>query len=339
VTQPATIAVTGATGFVGRALVRELLARGHRVRSLARDTRKASSVLPASDRHEVVIGSIADAASIASLLKGCDTCINLIGIIREVRGTRHGQQPQTFERMHVGATRILLEACIALGVKRFVQMSSLGADPDGKAPYQRTKYQAEELVRASGLNWTIFRPTFIHGPGSELVAMIHDMASGQIAPWYFMPYFAREVVDQSVPLGPSRLESARLQPIAVDDVAHCFAECLERPVSIGEVYNLTGPDTLTWPQLFAYYRDIIPGTNPDMPIAALPGHVGAIAATVAGKLGLGGLLPFDAGQALMSMEDSTSEHHKVKAHLGHSPAPFRDAADAYARDLVRSPHA
>lgn len=334
--QARTIAVTGATGFVGRSLVRELLSRGHRVRGLVRDARKAKAVLPVSDRLELVTGTVHDGSSPASLLKGCDSCINLIGIIREVRGKKHGEQPQTFERMHVGATRILLEACMAMGVKRYVQMSSLGADPDGKAPYQRTKYQAEELVRASGLDWTIFRPTFIHGPDGELVAMIHDMASGQIAPWYFMPYFAREVVDQSVPLGPSHLESARLQPVAIDDVVQCFAECLDRPVSIGEVYNLTGPDTLTWPELFAFYRDIIPGTNPGMPIAPLPGQIGAIAATVAGKLGLGGLLPFDAGQALMSMEDSTAEHHKVKAHLDHTPKSFRETAEVYAADLARA---
>lgn len=328
--------MTGATGFVGRALVRELLGRGHRVRALVRDARKAKATLPASDRLELVIGSVHDGASPATLLRGCDTCINLIGIIREVRGTRHGELPQTFERMHVGATRLLLDACVSGGVKRYVQMSSLGADPDGKAAYQRTKFQAEELVRASGLDWTIFRPSFIHGAGSELVAMIHDMASGQIAPWYFMPYFAREVVDQSVPLGPSRLESARLQPVLIDDVAWCFAESLERPVTVGEVYNLTGPDTVTWPELYQFYSGILPGANPDMPVAGLPGQIGAVAAMVAGKLGLGGLLPFDSGQALMSMEDSTSEHSKVRSHLGHTPRRFKESAEQYAGELARA---
>ncbi|MBC7771867.1 MAG: NAD(P)H-binding protein [Pyrinomonadaceae bacterium] len=334
--QSRTIAVTGATGFVGRSLVRELVSRGHRVRALVRDARKAKQVLPVGDRLELVTGAVHDGVSPASLLKRCDTCIHLIGIIREVRGSKHGEEPQTFERMHVGATRIILEACLAAGVERYVQMSSLGADPDGKAAYQRTKYQAEELVRASGLNWTIFRPSFIHGAGSELVAMIHDMASGQIAPWYFMPYFAREVVDQSVPLGPSHFESARIQPVSIYDVVECFAECLDRPVAIGEIYNLTGRDTLTWPELYKFYSRILPGANPDMPIAGLPGQIAAIGAAVAGKLGMGGLLPFDAGQALMSIEDSTAELHKVKAHLGHTPRRFRETAEMYAGELARA---
>jgi hypothetical protein len=116
----------------------------------------------------------------------------------------------------------------------------------------------------------------------------------------------------------------------------CFAECLDKPITVGEVYNLTGPDTLTWPELYKFYSHILPGANPDMPIAALPGQIGAIAATVAGKLGMGGLVPFDAGQALMSMEDSTAEHNKVKAHLGRTPKPFRETAERYAAELARA---
>src|SRR6185369_3247508 len=138
---------------------------------------------------------------------------------------------------------------------------------------------------------------------AELVMMIHDMASGQVPPWYFMPYFAREVVDKSVPLGPSRLESAKLQPIAVQDVTWAFAEALRNAKTIHEIYNLLGPDEFTWPELMAYYREILPGTNTEMPITPINGNIAAIGALVASKIGLSGLLPFDQGQALMAIQD------------------------------------
>jgi uncharacterized protein YbjT (DUF2867 family) len=160
--------------------------------------------------------------------------------------------------------------------------------------------------------------------------MIKCMASGQQAPWYFMPYFSREVVDESVPLGPTRSESAEIQPVAVEDVAWCFAEALERHATIGEVYNLVGPDVLTWPELLAIYRDNLPGTNRELPIGRMPGTHGIAIAKAAGLLGLGGLLPFDAGQAAMAMEDSTSELGKVRAHLGLSPRRFVPTVLEYA---------
>lgn len=330
---PHTIAVTGSTGFVGRSVIRSLLERGHRVRALVRSSAKARDVLPRDSKLELVVGHIHDGCAANELVQGCDTVTHLIGIIREVRGEKSDAGPQTFQRMHVDATRVILDASIAAGVRRYLHMSSLGACPDGKAPYQRTKYEAEMFVRRSGLDWTIFRPSFIHGPGSELVTMIHDMATGNAAPWYFMPYFAREIVDPSVPIGPSRLESAKLQPVSIDDVAWSFAEALDRPATIGEIYNLTGPDTVTWPELMGFYRDRIPGANPNMPIAPLPGQIGAIAAKVAGLIGAGSLLPFDEGQALMSMQDSVSEREKVLAHLGLTPRSFYASADQYATQM------
>ncbi|MGE3109443.1 MAG: SDR family oxidoreductase [Phycisphaerales bacterium] len=331
-TTPQTIAVTGATGFVGRSVVRALLARGHRVRALVRAASKARAVLPRDPRLELVTGHVFDGTSPAALVREADALVHLIGIIREVRGGGESG-PQTFQRMHVDATRVILDACIAAGVPRYLHMSSLGASPDGKALYQRSKFEAELFVRRSGLHWTIFRPSLIHGPDGELVLMIHDMAAGLAPPWYFMPYFAREIVDTSVPIGPSRLESAHVQPICVDDVAWCFAEALQRDITIGEIYNLSGPDTLTWPQLMGFYRDRIPGANTSMPIAALPGNIGALAAKAANFIGAGSLLPFDEGQALMSMQDSVSEHEKVHAHFGFTSKSFYESAQVYATQM------
>lgn len=326
---PKTIAVTGATGFVGRYIVRELLVRGYRVRALVRSTQKARDVLPRDAAGlEFVAGHVLDGSSPAKLVAGCDACIHLIGIIREIRGGGH--EPQTFEGMHVDAPRAMTEACKAAGVKRFLHMSALGADPESKAAYERTKYQGEQVVRRSGLDWTIFRPSFIHGPDGEFVQMVSDMCSGQAPPWYFVPYFGRPVVDTRVPLGGVHLEPAKIQPVAVQDVAAAFVQSLDNPRTIHEIYNLVGPDVFTWPEVLQFFRDTLPGASHGMPVSAVPGAPSVIAAKVAKALGLGGLLPFDEGQAIMAMKDSTAELNKVKEHLHLSPRPFKQTVLEYA---------
>jgi uncharacterized protein YbjT (DUF2867 family) len=340
---PKTIAVTGATGFVGRSVVRELLSRGHRVRAMVRSLEKAAEVLPSTSggNLDLVVGHALDGRTPADLVKGAHACIHLIGIIREVRGSDSSSGgPQTFQRMHVQATRAVLEACRAAGASaggggvRYLHMSALGASPEGKAPYQRTKFEAEVLVRHSGLDWTIFRPTVIHGPDSEFVQMMDGLCSGQEPPWYFIPYFTRDVIDESVPLGPPRAEAAKVQPIAVEAVAWCFAEALEKDITIGEIYNLVGPDVLNWQELTTFFRDTLPGADHKLPVGRIPGAHGVALAKIAGALGLGGLLPFDAGQAQMAMEDSTAELHKVGTHLGLKPRPFKETVMAYAPQLA-----
>src|SRR5262245_20029928 len=107
-TQSMTVAVTGATGFVGSNMVKELLDRGHRVRALARDAARARKALASNRALEVIVGGIHDGDSPAKLVAGCDACIHLIGIIREARGeAAGGDGPQTFRRMHVDATRVI----------------------------------------------------------------------------------------------------------------------------------------------------------------------------------------------------------------------------------------
>lgn len=329
---PQTVAVTGASGFVGRHLVRELLSRGHTVRALVRNPVKArvafGSPLPPA-RLILVSGDVCDTRSLTELMRGATACAHLVGIIRESRGGP-GDKPQTFERMHVYATQAVTDACQLAGVKRYLHMSALGVSSEGKAAYQKTKFEAEQIVRRTGLDWTIFRPSLIHGPDGDFVQMIADLASGEIAPWFFIPYFVRIERDMSVPAGAMTFIPAQVQPVAVEDVASAFAEALARPGSIGEIYNLVGSEALDWQQLSEFMRDTLPGAKREMSTWHVPGEHAAMIATVAGAVGLGGLLPFDAGQALMAAEDSTADLYKVRADLALEPKPFRSTVRAYA---------
>jgi NADH dehydrogenase len=337
-----TVAVTGATGFVGRYIVRELLQRGYGARALVRERAKAREVLPMqAPGLALVEGDILAEGVAAELLRGADACIHLIGIIREDPGAG-----VTFKRMHVEATRAVVRACEAESAAagralRLVHMSALGVGPEGPSPYQKTKWEAEQIVRRSGrggavaeggegLEWTIFRPSLIHGPDGEFVQMVRGLASGQEAPYYFIPYFTRRVEDTSVPMGPVRNESALVAPIAVEDVARAFVASLDRPSAVGEVYNLVGPDTLTWPEVLITLRDRLPGTNHRLIPWGIPGTTGVAVARIARRLGLASLLPFGESEPAMAMEDSVAERAKVAAHLGLQPRPFAEAVEAYA---------
>lgn len=322
-----TVAVTGATGFVGRYLVRELLRRGHTVRAMGRSRDKARAVLPRDARLTFLEGDALSRKDLGELLQGAGAMVNLLGIIRESGGG------QTFQRVHVDAVREATEACRAAGVARFLHMSSLAADPEGKGGYQKSKWEGERIVRRSGLAWTIFRPSIIHGPDGEFIQMVKGMCSGQEPPYYFLPYFSRRRLDMSVPFGRVVWDSPRVQPVAVEDVAAAFSEALRRPEAIGEVYTLGGPDVLDWPEMLTFLRDTLPGCNRKMSPWHIPGTHAANIARVAKALGLGGLLPFDAGTALMAMEDSVADLAKARTHLGFAPRPFRPTVASYAAQV------
>lgn len=321
-----TVAVTGGTGFVGRHVVRELVAAGYQVRALVRDRAKARQVLPAS-RVTVTQGDVLDRTRVDEMLSASQACINLIGIIREAPGG------QTFERMHTRTTRLLVERCEALNVRRFVQMSAINVRDVGVSEYQRTKWEAEKAVRNSSLDWTIFRPALIHGPEGEFIQLVKRWSSGHHAPWLFIPYFSREVEDKRVPLGAVTFADPMVQPVDVRDVAKAFVSCLTNEKSVGEVYNLVGSERLSMPDMLRHIRDHVHGANGELEPHGIPGHAAGIAAKAAGMMGLGSLLPFDEGMAVMGTEDATANLAKVQADLGLTPRPFRAAFEEYAESV------
>lgn len=333
--QPYTVAVTGAAGFVGRTVVRELLGRGWHVRALVRDAAKAARALPLDPKLHLVVGHALDGQSPSEVVRGANACVHLIGIIREVRQPASLGGAQTFRRVHVDATSALLRAAREAGVPRFVHMSALGVTPDGRAEYQRTKFEAEQLVRRSGLDWTILRPGMIHGSDGEFVQMVRDFCSGGKPPFFFIPYFTRFVEhDEGVILGRVGFEAARVAPVHVSDVARAFAEALRRPQTSGEVYNLAGPEVVSWKEMMEFFRDTLPGADAKLPVVGLPGTPHALMARAAGWVGMGQVFPFDEGQAFMAQEDSTADMAKFEAHFGFAPQPFRELVERYAPTMA-----
>lgn len=218
------VCVTGGTGFVGSEVLRQLVAAGHQVRVLIREGSERKLVV--RDRLEVCRGDAGDAASLERAVEGCAALIHLVGIIREcpARGV-------TFERMHVEATCNALAAAQRQGVRRYLQMSANGTGPAATTAYHRTKWRAEEAVRGSGLDWTIFRPSLIFGKGGEFVTMLAEL----IRTLPVVPVF-----------GDGRY---RMQPVAVAEVAQSFVRALELPQTVGQTYPLGGAASYSYDEI------------------------------------------------------------------------------------------
>lgn len=140
------IAITGATGFVGGAIAERLTASGHEV---VRIGRRAGI-------------DVTDVAALTRAFAGCDAVAHCAGINREIGD-------QTYERVHVQGTRAVVAAAQAAGVTRLVSVSFLRARPDGPSAYHRSKWAAEEIVRSSGLDWTVLKPGIIYGRGDHML--------------------------------------------------------------------------------------------------------------------------------------------------------------------------
>ena len=215
------IFISGGTGFVGGHVCRALLGRGHELRLLVH---RREGV--AESGIELFEGDVTRPGSFVEGLNGCDAVVNLVGIIREFPS-----KGVTFEKLHVQGTEAMLEVTRKAGISRYLQMSALGARPAAVSAYHRTKWLAEESVRGSGLEWTIFRPSLIFGPHDAFINML--AAQLRLAP--VMPVIGSG--------------GYRLQPIHADDVARCFALALEMSGSIGRTYELCGFDRPSYEEL------------------------------------------------------------------------------------------
>src|SRR5438552_2843384 len=212
--------VTGGTGFVGRAVVQALGAEGYAVRCLVR--RGSERDLRGLGAIERVEGDVMARQSLDEGMAGCNAVIHLVGIIRE-----HPASGVTFERVHTQGTINVLEAAATVGARRYVHMSALGTRVGAHSRYHRTKWAAEEVVRASPIPWTIFRPSIIYGRGDGFVSML----AGMIERLPVVPV-----------IGTGR---QRLQPVPVAHVAQGFVRALALDASVKHTYDVGGPEPVT----------------------------------------------------------------------------------------------
>lgn len=158
-----TLALTGATGFVGKATVDHALASGHRVRALTRREQ------PARDGVTWIAGNLEDETALARLAKGADAVVHIAGVV-------NAPTPDGFTTGNIYGTRRMVTAAAGNGVRRFVHVSSLSAREPGLSLYGKSKALAEDEVRNSGLDWTMVRPPGVYGPGDMEMRDVFRMA-------------------------------------------------------------------------------------------------------------------------------------------------------------------
>ncbi len=241
------VLVTGSTGYVGHYVVKALLAAGHSVVSVSRDAGKTKTAsgakLEVFGNVEYRMGDVSNGNGLKEAMNGVEAVVHLVGIIAE-KGL------QTFSRVHVDGTRNVLEATKAAGVKRYLHMSALGASSNAVSGYSSSKFQAEELVRASGLDWTIFRPSLVFGVGDD-----------------FFGHVLKNLVSQA-PIVPQIGDGMFLfRPIWVGDVAASFKQSLEKPDTIGKIFDLVGPKEFSFKELSALMQTVL---GLKKPVVAVP---------------------------------------------------------------------
>lgn len=285
------VAVTGATGFTGRHLVKELASRGHDIRALVRPSSDVSPI------REVISASIAcdlsDTESVARALEGADCVISVMSL-----GT--------------GLADPLLESMHLAGISRGVFTSTTGIFTTLNPASKQIRLNAESSIEASGLTWTILRPTMIYGtPG--------DRNMWRLISWIRrMPF---------VPVVGSGEHTQ--QPVHVEDLAWVLAEAAESGASAGKSYNISGGSVLT-------FREVVDTIAHHLGKRVLKLHLplGPMHAAVRGAERTGLRLPVKSEQLLRLNEDKSFSHAPAAEDLGYAPRSFDEGIRSEVRFLT-----
>jgi uncharacterized protein YbjT (DUF2867 family) len=292
------IALSGATGFVGGHVARELVRRGHEVRALVREPRGAGDLVEAG--IDVVEGDVLEPESLESWVRNTDAVIHLVGIIRE-------SGPLTFHRVHVQGTRNVLDAAGATSVREVVHMSALAARTEpGASGYHRSKGEAEEAVRASGLDWTIIRPSVIFGPGDGFVSMLASLLRYSPA----VPLVGRG--------------EFRLQPLWIDDLVELFVRAVESPGMRGRVLEVGGPGQIPYREVLRTIARVQKTRRPLIPFP-VPFFRGIAAAGASLRIPA----PITPDQLQMLLEENITDRNAAAEVLGREPVGFEDGLRRY----------
>lgn len=264
------VLVTGGTGVVGRATVNALLARGHDVRLFSRNAQDDVKEWP--HRAEAFPGDVSNEVEVRGAADDCEAIIHLTAIIAE------SPPDVTFEKVNVGGTRHLVREAERAGVKRFVYVSSLGADR-GESPYHQSKLRGEEIARTFDGAWIIVRLGNVYGTGDEQISLILRMV-------------------RTLPAVPVIATGDKpFQPIWADDAGEVLAIAAERNDLAGRVLELAGPEQTTFDDVVARISRITKRDPVHLPV---PIPVASMALRAASALGVD--LPVDSGQLTMLSE-------------------------------------
>ena len=245
--------VFGGTGFIGRHVVKRLVADGHTVRVAVRDTEPVLELKPLGVIGQVVglHAPLTDEAAVARAVEGAGCVVNLVGILAENR-------PGDFDRVHHEGAAAVARACASAGVGALVQVSAIGADAASPSLYARSKAAGEAAVQAAFPQATILRPSVVFGPEDAFFNRFATLA-------------------QLLPVMPVFSGGTKFQPVYVGDVADAVMAALSRPDAAGKVFELGGPKVWTMRELLAW---ILAQTRRNRALVNVPAGIARLQARV-----------------------------------------------------------
>ena len=304
------VLVTGGTGVIGEGLLPALLGAGHTVRLLSRGAEEDAKRWPAE--VEPFAADVTDVSSLRGAADECGAVVHVTGIVEE-------SPPElTYERVNVQGTRNVLAEAARAGLSRFLFVSSLGADR-GASDYHRSKFRAEELVRASSFDWLILRPGNVYGPGDEVISTLLKLVRA-------LP--AVPVIDGG---------NQPFQPVWHEDLGRAILRALETPGLKRETLELAGDEVTTTSDLVERLSAITGRTVARVPVPSFLAALGVQLAEWAQleKL-LGVRVPLSEAKLKMLLEGNYVEHpgaNALTARLGVRPTPLADGLARLADEI------
>ena len=303
------VAIIGGTGFVGGHLLDALHASGYTTSLLVRAG--SEDKVRRADGQRVTIGDLDDDGAIRAVLEGCDAVIYLVGILREDRS-----KGITFRKMQYDGVVRVADAAKAGGISRFLLMSANGVEAES-TPYQQTKLDAEHYVEDIGMQYTVLRPSVVFGdPRGRMefaTQLRNDMVNLPVPAVGF--YSGLKPSD-----GP-----VLMAPVHVDDVVGAFVAALGDDTSIGETFELCGPDVLSWDEMI---RRVAAAVGRKKRIMPMPIGLMKVAATALDWMPL---FPVTRDQLTMLQQNNVCSNNRVGVLVNSAPKAFVPKNLAYLR--------
>lgn len=293
------ILLTGATGFIGRAVAHALRQRGHAV------VRASRGAAEGGDAVQADFADVPGRNWWAARLAGIDAVVNAVGILRE-------QRRQRFRALHTEAPVELFHACAAAGVGTVVQVSALGADASARSEYHRSKKAADDVLRTLPLRGAIVQPSLVYGPGGTSAALFDKLAVAPVLPF---------------PAG-GRM---RVQPVHLDDLVAGIVRLVESPPERMATLAFAGPRPMELREYLRELRQAL-GESPRQWVVPVPAPLFRAAATVAGHVP-GSMLDRDTADMLLAGNATTD--NALPAVLGHAPRAPREFVAPASREAAR----
>ena len=251
------ILLIGGNGFVGHVLAAQLQIAGYSVLIPSSHLAAGRSLrmLPKVHIEDADVHDFDELQSLCARIRPNGAVINLVGVLHDKPAQPYGK---VFKSAHVDLPKNIITAMQLHGLKRYLHMSALGADSHGSSMYQRSKGDGEAAVKASNLDWTIFRPSVIFGAQDQFINLFVKLT-------------------KLFPAMPLANHQAKFQPVSVDDVAGAFVKSLVMPQTIHQSYDLVGPMVYTMKEIVEFAARKAKTSCAIIPAPAFVGYLQALA--------------------------------------------------------------